>query len=104
MNISDKRINLLTVIFSGLRHRWLVYFRPRYTIDSLLRRKGQCKSCGRCDTLNTPWCRYFKDNKCQVYERQPFFCKIFPIDPKDKELSGVGEACGYWWENESCKK
>jgi hypothetical protein len=93
-----KKVTLFNTLISGFRHRYLVYFRPHYTIRSLLNRKGECKKCGFCCFLNRPWCRYFKDNKCQVYNKQPFFCKIFPIDEKDKEMSGVSGVCGYKWE------
>ena len=99
----NKKVNLLTVLFSGLRHRWLVYFRPRYTIHSLLNRKGGCFACGRCCLINKGWCRYFKDGKCQIYDRQPFFCKIFPIDRKDQLISGVGKECGYHWNKQDLK-
>ncbi|MCX5701656.1 MAG: hypothetical protein NTW64_01590 [Candidatus Omnitrophica bacterium] len=94
----DKKVKLFTVLLSGFRHRWFVYFRSRYTIRSLLSRKGKCLACGRCCLLNIPWCRYLNNNKCQLGKRKPFFCKIFPIDKKDKILSGVSEECGYYWE------
>jgi len=103
MSTSVKKNNLLIILLSGLRHRLLVYFRPRYTIDSLLKRKGKCQACGQCCLLNKPWCRYFKEGKCQVYDQQPFFCKIFPIDEKDKDMSGVAEKCGCYWDQEDSK-
>lgn len=98
MKQEDKRISLFRILVSGLRHRYLVYFRPRYTIESLLKRKNGCKSCGRCCQLNMYWCRYFVDGKCEIYDRQPFFCRIFPIDEKDKRMSGVSDSCGYSWD------
>ena len=100
MRTLNKKVNLLTVILSGLRHRWLVYFYPRYVISSLLKRKGDCQGCGSCCLLNKHWCRYFNDNKCELYENKPFFYEIFPIDEKDKQMSGVGKECGYYWNNE----
>ncbi|MFA4992231.1 MAG: hypothetical protein WC569_06595 [Candidatus Omnitrophota bacterium] len=99
MKDSRKKVNFFVVLLSGLRHRWLVYFRPRYTIVSLLRRKGQCKACGLCCFLNTPGCRHLKDGNCALYASQPFFCRVFPIDEKDKEMSGVSGECGYYWES-----
>lgn len=98
MDDGKKRNSLLIIVLSGIRHRWFNYFRPGYTSVSLRRRKGQCQKCGTCCLLNRPWCRYFKDNKCQAYDKQPFFCKIFPIDEKDKKMSGVSGICGYRWE------
>ncbi len=97
---SDRKIPFPIVLYSGFRRRFLVFFRPRYVIRSLLNRKGDCERCGCCCLLNKSWCFDFKDNKCQIYERQPFFCRIFPIDQKDKEASGVSEECGYWWESD----
>lgn len=95
-----KKVRLFTVLLSAFRHRWLIYFRPRYTIASLMKRKGSCKSCGRCCLLNVAWCPYFKEAKCQAYHRQPFFCRIFPIDKKDKKIGSVSKECGYYWEDE----
>lgn len=92
-----KKTPFMAVLYSGFRRRFFVFFRPRYVIRSLLGRKGNCKKCGRCCSLNKAWCFDFKDNKCLTYDRQPFFCKVFPIDHKDKEMSGVSEECGYWW-------
>jgi hypothetical protein len=37
---------------------------------------------------------------CQIYGRQPFFCRIFPIDKKDKDMSRVSGVCGYKWEED----
>ena len=98
---SDKRINFFIVLYSGLRRRFLVYFRPRYVILSLLKRQGKCKMCSCCCLLNKHWCSDFKENKCQIYQRQPFFCKIFPIDEKDKKMSGVNKECGYYWDSDN---
>ena|SRR3989338_6336179 len=93
----NKKINLFIVILSVIRHRWLIFFRPIYSISSLLKRKGECKSCGTCCSLNIDWCRHFNNGKCKIYDQQPFFCKIFPIDEKDKDMSGVTKECGYHW-------
>lgn len=102
MKVFNKKVNLLMVLFSGLRHRWLVFFRPRYTISSLLKRKGSCRACGFCCILNKPSCRYIGDDgRCKIYDRQPFFCKVFPIDERDKEMSGVADDCGYRWDDNS---
>ncbi|MBU2541445.1 MAG: hypothetical protein KJ593_06060 [Candidatus Omnitrophica bacterium] len=98
---SNKKVNFLVVLRSGFRRRFLVLFRPRYVNNSLSMRKGECKKCGRCCLLNKSWCRHFKGGRCQVYERQPFFCKVYPIDPKDKSMSGVArEDCGYYWSED----
>ncbi|MFC1631556.1 hypothetical protein ACFL1I_04030 [Candidatus Omnitrophota bacterium] len=99
-NSEKKRVPFLKVVYSALRHRFLVFCRPRYVISSLFKRKGECRGCGMCCALNTPWCRQIKDNHCEIYQRQPFFCKIFPIDKKDQELSNAKDECGYFWEKE----
>lgn len=103
MEAINKRVNLLRILLSVCRHRWLVYFRPHYTILSLLNRKGKCLACGRCCFLNKSWCRYFYNNKCQIYKKQPFFCRIFPIDEKDKQMSEITEVCGYYWDDKNLK-
>lgn len=93
-----KEVNFFIVLYSGLRRRFFVFFRPRYVINSLLKRKGDCTTAGGCCLLNKPWCRYLENGKCQLYDKQPFFCKIYPIDQKDKELSSLSKECGYWWD------
>ena len=98
---SNKKVSLLNILYSGFRHRFLVLFRPRYVITSLLKRKGRCLGEGHCCLINKPWCRYFNDGKCQIYVRQPFFCEIFPIDEKDKKMSGVNKGCGYYWDSDN---
>lgn len=99
-----KKVSFLIVLFSGLRRRFYVLCRPRYVIVSLLKRKDNCKECGLCCLLNKPWCRYLEDDKCAIYDKQPFFCKIFPIDHRDKQLSRVSKDCGYWWYKNEKRK
>lgn len=85
-------------IYAGLRRRFLYYFRTDYVNTQLARRRGACLKDGRCCKITMPWCPYLENGKCAIYERQPLFCKIFPIDEKDKELSDVKERCSYYFE------
>ena len=85
-------------LYAGLRRRALFYCARRYVDNQLRMRKGVCSSAGHCCKMTLPWCRYFKAGVCSVYDKQPFFCKIFPIDEKDKDLSDVKEVCGYYFK------
>ncbi len=68
--------------------------------ETLLKRKRECRKCGRCCLLNKSWCHHFKDGKCEVYDNQPFFCRIYPIDYKDMRMSDPNKECGYSWDED----
>ena len=85
-------------IYSGLRRRVIFYFFRGYLNKQLLLRKGRCNQEGACCKLTIPWCPYLEGSACRIYSAQPLFCKIFPVDPKDLELSGVKGACAYSFE------
>jgi Fe-S-cluster containining protein len=85
-------------IWAGLRRRFLYYFRRGYVASQLARRRGACSREGHCCRLTLPWCVHFKNGRCSIYDKQPFFCRIFPIDEKDKELSSVRGLCNYYFE------
>ena len=87
----------LKYIYGSLRrHIIFCLFKGYYNLQ-LSKRKGVCSSNGHCCRLTIPWCAHFVHGKCSVYNKQPLFCKIFPIDEKDKELSDCKESCGYYF-------
>lgn len=85
-------------IYGSIRRRFIFYFARDYFNNQMLKRKGTCSLGGHCCKITLPWCPYLENGRCSVYDKQPFFCKIFPIDEKDKELSDVKELCGYYFE------
>jgi hypothetical protein len=85
-------------LYAGARRRFLFHCRPAYVIDQLLKRKGACNKKACCCARTSPSCVFFKEKKCALYDDMPFYCKIFPIDTKDKELSDVADACEYYWD------
>ena len=86
------------LIYASLRRRFIFYFARRYFKAQMASRKGACLGTGHCCQIALPWCGHFKDGRCGIYSGQPFFCKVFPIDEKDKELSHVKGVCGYYFE------
>jgi hypothetical protein len=96
--LSEGKIKYL---YASFRRRFIFYFNQSYFRQQITRRKGNCSGSGHCCAKTMPWCVYSKDHKCVVYEKQPFFCKIFPIDEKDIELSDVKGICGYRFDNET---
>jgi hypothetical protein len=103
MNVINNFLRLLFLgkfryIYAGLRRRFYCYFGRRYVDAQLSRRRGACSKAGHCCKVALPWCEYLINGKCSVYDKQPFFCRIFPIDEKDKELSGVKGVCGYYFK------
>ena len=84
-------------LYASLRHRVLYVFRRGYVEERLKTRVGSCAGQGHCCARTMPWCRHFEAGRCRVYDNQPLFCRMFPIDEKDQELSGVKGVCGYRW-------
>ncbi len=85
----------LKYIYAGLRRRFIYYFKREYFNRQLAKRAGECSGLGHCCKLTRSWCPYLKGSVCVKYGSQPFFCKIFPIDEKDKELSDAVNVCTY---------
>lgn len=85
-------------IYAGIRRRLFFYFRKSYCREQSKQRKGACSGTGHCCKNVLPWCGYFKNGKCEAYEKQPYFCKVFPLDEKDQFLSGVKDVCGYYFK------
>ena len=85
-------------IYASMRRRFIFYFRKGYFNNQMAKRKGSCASVGHCCQITMAWCQYLDNGKCLIYDRQPFFCRIFPIDEKDKRLSGAAKSCGYYFE------
>lgn len=82
-------------LYASLRRRLLYWFRRDYVERQRKGRTGVCLGQGHCCARTMPWCAYFGAGKCRVYDRQPLFCRIFPIDRKDQQLSGVSGVCAY---------
>lgn len=89
---------ILKYIYAGLRRRSIYYFRKEYFNRQMSRRRNKCSVAGHCCKKTIPWCRHLIDGKCGAYEHQPLFCRIFPIDEKDIELSDVKGVCEYYFE------
>jgi len=84
-------------IYASLRRRLLYYFKPGYVRKMARLRKGGCETCKGVCCYRTRRCPLLKKGKCSIYAKMPLFCKVFPIDPKDIELAGVKDVCGYYW-------
>ena len=88
----------LKYVYASIRRRFIFYFVRSYFNKQMSRRKGNCFMEGHCCKTTIPSCPYFTGSKCALENKQPFFCKVFPIDEKDKELSDVKELCGYYFD------
>lgn len=84
-------------IYSGLRRRAIFYLRPGYFKRQMGLRKGSCNQEGACCKLTIPWCPHLEGSACRIYANQPLFCRIFPVDEKDIELSGMKGRCAYYF-------
>ena len=90
------------LFFTGiemLRKRYLFLFRKKYVIKSLNNRKGECKQCGTC-CRTMILCPHLKEDSCTIYQDGDLskFCKLYPLDKADQNLSGTVGKCGYYWE------
>ncbi len=88
----------LKYIYASIRRRFIFYFARGYFNAQMSRRRGACSLAGHCCQITLPLCPYLENGRCSIYDKQPFFCKVFPIDEKDKELSDVKELCGYYFD------
>lgn len=84
-------------IYAGLRRRGIFYLRPGYFKRQMGLRKGSCNQEGACCKLTIPWCPHLEGSACRIYDNQPLFCRIFPVDKKDIELSGMKGLCAYYF-------
>ncbi len=89
-----KPFHLVHLIF---RKRYIRYFRPSVFKTAQRTRKGECKACGSCCRINTSCPFLDVTGKCTIYHKQPYFCRVFPIDKRDIQLNGVSNTCGYYW-------
>lgn len=91
-------INWATITRRFRFRYWLIlHFTLGYLYNSLEKRKGECKKCGRCESR----CIYYDRDKhlCEVYNNRPDWCyKDFPIDKIELKSLGLYEKCGYYWE------
>ncbi len=99
--IMMKLFKIKFYLLPSIRRRYLYYFRKHYVEKMLKRRRGNCDGCEGVCCLRTRKCPLLKNGKCRLYKkRMPLFCKIFPIDKKDIELSDVSDVCQYYWVKE----
>lgn len=92
-----RNINL-KYLYGSLRRRFIYYFLKGYYNRKLAKRRGACLEKGHCCRQTIPWCPHLQENICRLYAQQPLFCRIFPIDEKDQELSGIKRECGYYFQ------
>lgn len=85
----------------SIRRTILYLLFPIYVRNSLGKRKGECKNCGKCCGDCT--CMD-ENNRCKIYNTRPeIFClKEFPIDRLQLKLWGIKD-CGYYWDKEENK-
>ncbi len=92
----NKRIRLVNIP-RYVRRLYLWHFRRDYIYKSIAERKGECRSCGCCVDRATSCKHYDKVRKlCGIWNGIPLFCKLYPIDEKDKKEFSK-KYCGYYW-------
>lgn len=104
-NFKEEKIKLF---YLALRRRFLFLFRKKYVQESVTLRKGGCRRCPCCHTpglfSKKNHCQYLKGQSCLLFDAKlPLFCKLYPIDEKDKTPFGKTH-CGYYWEKQDLKK
>lgn len=73
------------------------YFLPTKILDSLNRRKGYCKKCGKCCIMFGFKCIFLKDNRCRIYRFRPFFlCRLPPLSLTKEDIDRFKQiGCSY---------
>jgi Fe-S-cluster containining protein len=84
---------------------------PSKIVDSIKRRKGKCKQCGKCCWNGIGkfgfWCPFLNKNtgKCRIYKFRPFTCQLAPLDILEEEVERFKKlGCGYYWGSKEVKK
>ena len=86
-----------------LKSVYVWIFKRKLIRESLARRKGECKQCGKCCVIMGVKCPFLsKDNLCGIYGFRPkILCALPPLNlskgniKKHRELN-----CGYYWDDE----
>ncbi|MDO8592384.1 MAG: hypothetical protein Q7R92_01255 [bacterium] len=83
-----------------LRRMFLAYFRTEYVKKQILSRKGECGHHGCCG--DSPWSWFFtrkclKGKDCLKWSNLPYYCKLYPIDEKDKAPK-TKKYCNFYWD------
>jgi len=89
---------------SGKLRRFVINrLRPKYVVEALGKRSGECVRCGACCRLlfKCPFLKFDKAGlaECAIYRRRPINCRIFPLDARDIRerdmVAGAASICGY---------
>lgn len=90
--------------FSVFKYFFNFYFRPGIVKNSVRRRKGECKACGKCcsDLLNIKnlKCPFLKGGVCRIYKWRKHipilraFCCYLPVE----ECKTRVKECGFYWQ------
>jgi len=86
-----------------LKSVYIWIFKRKVIRESLRRRKGECKQCGKCCNFFGVKCPFLtRNNRCMIYKHRPkILCALPPLGvskgniKKHKELN-----CGYYWDDE----
>ncbi|MCP4266042.1 MAG: hypothetical protein GY777_10795 [Candidatus Brocadiaceae bacterium] len=107
-HLSCKRINTLQkidIFFPSFKHqiwRWFYYFFNREKVlQSVEKRKGDCKRCGGCCSASIQCSSLAFDKNgyamCMEHERRPRMCKLYPFSDRDHFLH-LKDKCGFWYD------
>lgn len=87
-----------------LVRRWFyLTFRRKYVLRQVAGRKGVCGRHGCCDLSMLAKYRKCIDpddrTKCLKWDDQPFACRMYPFDEKDKHPATL-EYCDFHWDDD----
>jgi hypothetical protein len=96
-------------LINYLKRVYYWYFNREVILESLRKRKGKCKQCGKGCYIFGIRCPFLtKENKCRIHNSKfrPFLlCQITPLNitKEDREVNKKFN-CGYYWEDEALTK
>jgi hypothetical protein len=76
-----------------VRRRFIWYLKRDLVMIWKVKRKGECRNCGRCCT--SCFMHDAKGKCCKIYGYRPAICRAFPLTPED--LKGI-RSCGFMFE------
>jgi len=95
----------IAIFFLSLKHqiwrRFYYFFNKEKVIQSVEKRKGDCKRCGGCchTSIRCPSLLFDESGYaiCREHDRRPHMCKLYPFSSRD-HFPHLKDKCGFWYD------
>ncbi len=98
-------VQKINVFFPSFKHqiwrRFYYLFNKKQVLQSVEKRRGDCKRCGGCcnASIRCPSLAFDENGyaMCKEHESRPHMCKLYPYSGKDY-FSHLKNKCGFWYD------